>query len=539
MHINQEIKLHNKFEFTVVDAITGKEKQKAYAYNVITDNYFKCKLLSTPISSTSNLLSYIAIGTGTGTPSIADSKLFTHLTRKEASVIKTVYDYPTSYISKRIKIEATECNDSTITEVGFEGSYRGSLSIKYYLMTHAMLQASEGNQIAINKTDTDVVYVKAIFYVTYTASGFGDNGIYPEASKNYLVQWLLTGSTDSYVRIGRLPLTHSSDLSDDYTFYKRYSFNDGTGNMDTLQYDLPEITLLDSEANNMLIKHFGISGIGAFSFPDASVFPDYAIDHLVLGEGDGETTEFNIKCPLIKAETIRVFVNSEELSSEEFEADYDSNCVDVRENYYTASMNCQMENVVFGDLATREASTSNPYQDPLFLGTYVKDGYLYPSSCYITETNPVWIDFGVAKDCNRLKIDNRSVSTTYLNRMVIQYSDDNENWTTLDATREDTSVNSNLYCYTWKWSLTKARYWRFYISDYSWSYRLYYDSPGTRDNNPDMRASCFLGKSVPGLKLKTAPASNEIVEVSYAIDVPFKTSNNLLRMTCSIQLQRG
>jgi hypothetical protein len=40
-------------------------------------------------------------------------------------------------------------------------------------MTHAMLQDSEGNQIAIAKTDVDVVYITATFYATYTPSGFG------------------------------------------------------------------------------------------------------------------------------------------------------------------------------------------------------------------------------------------------------------------------------------------------------------------------------------------------------------------------------
>jgi hypothetical protein len=57
------------------------------------------------------------------------------------------------------QVEATECNGSTITEVALEGYYSGTFSTYYYIMSHAMLQDSEGNQIAIAKTDTDVVYI--------------------------------------------------------------------------------------------------------------------------------------------------------------------------------------------------------------------------------------------------------------------------------------------------------------------------------------------------------------------------------------------
>lgn len=92
MDIKAKMLLHNKFDVTVVDAATGKVKQAAVGYNVITNYYFSSRLTGSPCSRGTDLLSYINIGVGTGTPAITDTGMFTYLTRKTATVIETVYD---------------------------------------------------------------------------------------------------------------------------------------------------------------------------------------------------------------------------------------------------------------------------------------------------------------------------------------------------------------------------------------------------------------------------------------------------------------
>lgn len=547
MNIQRKVILHNKFEVKVVDARTGELKKEAVGYNVITDEFFKVRMnvynSGNNAISTSAGLSYIGVGTGTGTPSIADTALFTPLFHRSASIVDTHYEYPTSYITKQIKINADEYNGSTITEVGLEYHYTVGMwsTDAYKLATHAMLQDSEGNIIAIEKTDVDVVYIRATFYVTFTPAGFGDNGAYPRPENNTLIQWIVNGSTSMALNAHRFPLEYASDLSADYLFTKSYSFTSGTGNYETFTWDLPVMNMLDSECNNHVIRILGIPGIGAYRFPDATVFPDYDVDHLVVGDGDGSETEFNVRCPLIKSGSAKVFVDSRLLDPTEYEFDYESNCNDSRENYYTAPMNCQMENVVFGDMRTRAPNTSYRYLDPLYWGIYPTAGNLYPSSCVVSEANPIWIDFGQAKQCNSLRIDDRDISATYLNRFVIEYSNDNENWTAVEYTRTQESYNSSITYYKWSWPMVSARYWRVYITGYNWTYYLYYgtNGPGTRDNAANGRGTFFLGKTVPGLKLRSAPAAGDTVEVSYKLNVPFKTANNLIRMTCSIILQRG
>lgn len=456
MKIQEKAVLHNRFDVKVVDAASGKVKQTAVGFNVITNYYFNSRLTASPLSKTSDLFRYIAVGTGNGTPKVTDTALFNHLIRKEVTTLETIYEYPTSHTTKQIKLEATECNGSTITEVALGGIYSSTFSTYYYIMSHAMLQDSEGNQIAIAKTDTDVVYITATFYATCTPSGFGTNGIYPTADKNYLFRWLLTGNTDGTVRFSRFPVEYSSDMNVKYHGSKNYSFSSGVGNTTTYQYDLPVTTFLDSECNNRLVKHLGVAGVGAFTFPNHEVFPPYPIDHIVVGEGDGIKTEFNVRCPLIQPGTARIFVNNNELvEGTDFIADYESNCGDWYENYHTAGLTCKDAGVTFGDLASKPPYTGRSYRDPLaWWDCY--DDTVYPSSCVVSDENPIIIDFGLAKACNSLKIDILTVTAARLDTLRIQYSANGTSWADVSGLTRSGQA--------WKFTEVSARYWRVFLS---------------------------------------------------------------------------
>ena len=73
---------------------------------------------------------------------------------------------------------------------------------------------------------------------------------------------------------------------------------------------------------------------------------------------------------------------------------------------------------------------------------------------------------------------------------------------------------------------------------YNWTYNLYYQSFPTRDGQ-SFGSTFFLGRTVPGLTFTEPPATGAAITASFAIEYPFKTENNLLRFTYSIQLQRG
>ena len=143
--------------------------------------------------------------------------------------------------------------------------------------------------------------------------------------------------------------------------------------MANYQFDLPVTTFLDAECNNRIVRHLGIPGIGAFSFPDHSVFPPYEVDHIVIGEGDGETTEFNIKCPLIQNGTPRIYVNNVELTAgTDFVVDCESNCGDWYENYHTLILSVVLFVVIplAGGIMTRSVITKKRGVD------YFQNGFI-------------------------------------------------------------------------------------------------------------------------------------------------------------------
>jgi hypothetical protein len=542
MNIKENAFVHNKFEFTVVDANTGEVKQKAVAYNTVLDTWFFARLLNSYTwtggpGRTANLLEYITFGKGTGTITPTIAALFSYLGRKGASIIQTVYAYPTSYVQKQIKLEANEFVNQTITEVGFEHVWGNSGYETYILMTHAFLQDSEGNQIAITKTDTDVVYITATFYCTHTPAGFGTNAIYPDADKNFLVKWVLSGGFDVYVAFSRHTLDTSSEMltySDGgklkITAQKAMDLSLAIGNLATGKLDLPMLTFLNTECNNRIIKHIGIGGVGAVTLPNHDIFPPYLVERIPIGTGDGIVTEFNIKTPIIMEGSETVYVdNVAQVKDVDYTIDYESNCGDWYENYYSAGLSCKSSGVTFGDIASKTPSAIADYRDPL-AWWYCYDRTFYPTSCTINDANPIKIDFGTAKSCNTMKIDILTVPAAQIANLKIQSSADGTTWTDVPNITRTNQV--------WKFPELSAQYWKVFIPSYNWSYNLYYTSLPVRDGL-SYGSTFFLGKTVLGIKFTTPPSAGMAIDATYSLEYPFKTSNNLLRFTYSIVLQRG
>ncbi len=544
MNIKENIMVHNKFEVLVVDVNTGKEKQRAVGYNIILDNWLHCKTDWTELPGDSNhvktreidLLSNIDFGSGTGTIAANRTTLFTYTGYKPATTLQTVYAYLTSYVQKQIILPADQYNTApgnTIKEVGFSKSYSNGR----VLMTHAVLQDSEGNEIVIVKTDIDVIYITATFYCTHTPAGFGTGAIYPEASKNFLVSWVLSGTFDEYIHFARFPLTYSSDMlstanggKEKYTGRKSFNINSATGTFATGTLALPLTTFLNTECNNRIVKHIGGAGIGAVTLPNHDIFAPYEVERIPIGTGNGVLTDFNIIAPIIMEDSETIYVNNvSQIKDVDYTIDYESNCGDWYENYYTAGMSCK-SGVTFGDIATGTPSAIHNYVDPISWWSNNYDIAFYPVSVLVTDAYPIHIDFGTSKPCNTLKIDILTVPSGQIANLKIYHSSDDTNWSEVSGMSRVSQV--------WKWTETTARYWKVVIPSYSWTYPLYYQSFPTRDGQV-FGSSFFLGKTVLGLHFITAPTSGAAIDATYSLEYPFKTANNLLRFTYSIVLQRG
>lgn len=158
VNVDVNAAIHNRFDVEVVDAATGRVKKKARAYNVI------CYQLWSRMFTPTTYFNYIHYGTGEGSPTQSDSKLFHFSGYLLPSTADDVYDYDvenyTYSLTRKVQINPEVAVGETITEVGIaydktEGT----------LCTHAMLQDMNGNPISIEKTATDLINIYATVYL--------------------------------------------------------------------------------------------------------------------------------------------------------------------------------------------------------------------------------------------------------------------------------------------------------------------------------------------------------------------------------------
>lgn len=222
LHINPEItkinvpiqaSIHNRFDIEVVDVTTGQIKNCAQAENII------CNGLWTRLLTPAVYWNNVHYGTGTGTPDVTDTSLFTFYASLAHIEGETIFDSSRmmdegilSY-KRKYQINENAAVGQTITEVGI--AY-GTASNN--LCTHAMLKDMNGNQISIAKTDTDLINIYATIFVRFQITGY-DTGhikfmINPYNTAGFF-RWLIRGdplyknpTNQNEYRYGLLPIGH-------------------------------------------------------------------------------------------------------------------------------------------------------------------------------------------------------------------------------------------------------------------------------------------------------------------------------------------
>lgn len=150
-------KLHNKFDIQLINK-DGNVTQSVTAYNVVLNRYY-----TDLNSNTAMFFNRLYLGTGTGTPTVTDTGLFSHLTDKGFELSQTDVHYlgVNQYsMSKSLTFSEAEAIGQ-ISEIGI-GTYNN------VVYTHAMVTDAEGHVISINKTDTDRLIITITVYLTLT-----------------------------------------------------------------------------------------------------------------------------------------------------------------------------------------------------------------------------------------------------------------------------------------------------------------------------------------------------------------------------------
>lgn len=305
MKIEGQVGFHNKFNITLKSAVTGEIKQTAIAYNVVLNNYYD------RIKSYSHSWNYgpsICVGTGTGTPSVTDTDLFSFLaisgtTRGDVKSIQNHKKY-----SNTLTVTFTETQaNGIITELGISD---GPYDWNRYLCTHAMIQDEHGQVAPINKTNTDVLIITATMYAEITLPSW----IKPFTLRSDGRYYLCTNLQDEpSVSIGSAPPIVRRLFIDNNIDYVNYGNSGGwtfglckncgpskqiwggdalSPGMYNTSYNtgirLTSSTVLSSDWPGTEIYQFKslcIYGIGIINFGDPNVYPFTDVERTQVADG--------------------------------------------------------------------------------------------------------------------------------------------------------------------------------------------------------------------------------------------------------------
>lgn len=336
-NISLNVSIHNRFDFEVIDAKTGKVKQKAYAENVICDRYWR-ELFNLGYVN----FSAIASGDGTGVPSTTDVKLFSNVYNSTCSRSSLVVDREKSIAYKKFSgtIPTTGAVGKNITEVGLASNYNNGFTYGE-IISHAMLKDMNGNQISIEKTDTDVINIYATVYCHYKSKGIyaEDKSIYLSMKSDNMFSQVseiiksLFGENhgNNAVRVGfsQAPGYVSGFEKDRIIYFGNYETSR------TMYLSLKKMVykmsrLEPSKGNfvggitNAVISNYSSSSSASYYskmlFLDVggSWFSHSTITQEIIGTGDGVTKDFSLKFQY--ARNVRVYINGEEIQN--FTCDY-------------------------------------------------------------------------------------------------------------------------------------------------------------------------------------------------------------------------
>ena len=501
-------KVHNKFEIEVTDAATGKLKQSVTCYNIILNSFFS------RLVSRASKLGYIFLGTGTGTPVITRTSLFNTFCYISATTVETVKAYPTSYVRKKIVLSPSQYVGSRITEVGF-----GYTNSSGALVTHSMLKDSEGNQIAITKTDADVLTVYATFYCTINPAVDGSY-VLPSVNNNAIIPAIISDSYSfDYMYLGaEQNMATSDDLRNGSIVSRSLSVAADTTNY---RWNFTATRLNYDEGGKHMFSSVGIPNIAAWKLPNSDIFPYVPLRNIPVGTGDGETTDFDLPIPLFQEDSESIRVDGVTM---ERGVDY--------------TVNHRNNNAEYGELCDCCDPTKVSISGGYAAGTsYVKS----PIICWgrseadrrrgIRSGNPFILDFSSARPFNRIVVPKGCFSANYSTyggyysgELKFEHSLDGETWTTA-ATLANTTIGDLVGDFTFANPIT-ARYWRI-----------------SSGNSTGMGGSFFPNIQIfyhdPGLKFTNPPADGAAIEMDCTLDRPIKNENWVLDFSCSVEFSRG
>lgn len=510
--IDTRINIHNRFDIEIVDSKTGAKRAEARAYNVVCNNLWN-ELNKSHTTNKHKWFHSITYGRGTGTPSADDTDLFDTIASKTASDLTYGWDYENAvcWIRKSIHIDELTSNGETITEIGIR-SYGG------VLCTHAMLQDMNGNQISIEKGDTDILNIYATVYVHVAPELVDVNNpvqvdLTTIENANSFLRWLAGDVSDDHYGYGGLrmfaPIKGRITGNDNYLTYSGPPFStiDGVAAYDSGS----RIYTLTGRCPYNVDNDFGGFGWWAVCSKESTygglwnkqiaikaappVFSGSVVKDEPVGTGDGVTVDFATKFDY--PANAKVYVNSElcvdatvdvvplcaTLMGQYFE------CIDVVDGKAYP---------IFNRISTYGYGMAMGIVDRLHLGSNVN--YFY---------NPNWqygiSQFGVA------------ANGSTINSVAI--SDDLVNWHYLYGSETSSGLGGKTVTVPEEHRYKK--YWRFMLHGMTQTY-----------------ANNFVATDLTGYNIHfaTPPAEGAVITIDYDTRVIAKDINHVFDLSLTVHL---
>lgn len=332
--------IHNRFDIEVVDATTGKVKQKAVAHNIILNSLWA--FFAANASKATSWATYIHYGSGTATPLAEDTSLTSFIGSMSAAQSAVKWDPATGVYQRQISCTLSETTavGKTISEVGIANNSGAS-----YLLTKALLRDMNGNQVSIAKTSTDIIRIYATVFVHVNPNGYKNGTIKVLGKAGFGMLSMLAGYSYGSNDESRMPKKlcvpntdariegKSTALSGAYDYCDiTWSFNATTKTFKTNTVRIAA----DKGNNSKGISAIGLYNSSNYNYVDIVCIVDeggwYAGSDVIgesLGTGNGSTVDFATKFGYISNPT--VYVDGVEVTDVTFDI---NEPVDPKNNYF-------------------------------------------------------------------------------------------------------------------------------------------------------------------------------------------------------------